>query len=98
MIKVDQTGKPESRRRPTKAMLGVLNAVATGGWELGWSVGLGARLQKPGLGRGGEVRHLNANTFHGLHQRGLIAVAARGFPTTRYRITELGKRAIAAAS
>ena len=57
----------------TKSQADVLSAILDGEWELdGGSVGGGARLQRGGLGRGGESKAVHTSTVEALRRRGLV--------------------------
>jgi hypothetical protein len=73
----------------------------TDGWELGMYSGFsgGARIQKGGLGKGGQARNVHIGTFSALLQRDLIVRGPGSeFPVTRYRLTPAGRKAAKAAS
>lgn len=53
------------------------------GWELGCYSMSGCRLQKGGLGKGGETQIVSHSTVHSLYKKGLIQ-QIYGFPATRY--------------
>lgn len=80
--------------KPTKKQMEILSLMDAG-WEMGVSSGLqfSAWLQINGVGRGGKVVRLHANTFSGLSHRGLIKQKKYGFPTSIWELTEAGKKA-----
>lgn len=83
----------------SKAQIDVLQAIIDG-FEIGISMAFDAHvlLQHGGIGRGGESRRVNLNTFHALKDKGLIEKAKVEFPTARYRITAAGRYALAQAA
>lgn len=81
--------------KPTKAQMKVL-ILMKDGWELGLSLSITSYiwLQKDGLGRGGKTEKVHANTFNGLCLRGFIKEKERGFPRSRWVLTNSGNEAI----
>lgn len=63
------------------------------GWELGHSCKMEGRswIQKGGIGKGGNFKNVNSNTFQAIYDRKLIVAIERSFPTHKYALTELGK-------
>lgn len=64
------------------------------GWELGLNGGIDVycRIQKGGLGRGGEVKTVSCATLWALQERGLIERASEKYPTVYYKLTNKGRR------
>lgn len=65
------------------------------GWELGVSVSLSrsrAWVQENGVGRGGKSEDMSIATFNVLSEKKLIEIKHKGFPTSKYQLTELGKQ------
>lgn len=63
----------------------VLGSIFGGGW---W-------MQKGGLEHGGEVIHKHLNTScYILLKKGLIQKRKQSFPTSSYKLTELGKEQV----
>ena len=58
----------------SKGQLAILELLATGEWELGWYSGIdsSARIQKGGIGKGGEAKDVNMNTFGALKDKGYV--------------------------
>lgn len=58
------------------------------GWELGTSTDLSgfSRLQKGGLGKGGETKHVKSSTVHTLEYLGYIERGESKFPTLHWRL------------
>lgn len=83
--------------RPTKKQLEVLTLMNEG-WEMGVStsyINAGfAKLQRGGIGRGGEVRKIHNKTFDSLLERGLIKKRKHGFPASIFQLTDTGRKAI----
>lgn len=69
----------------------ILNA--RNGWQLGRSSSLNPRawMQKGGLGKGGESKDISFNIWNALLRRHLIEQDYYSFPTSPYKLTELGK-------
>ncbi len=63
------------------------------GWQMGHSAVMTRRtwLQKDGVGRGGESKDVNKNTFNSLVFKNLLNQDKYSFPTVTYKLTELGK-------
>jgi len=64
------------------------------GWEMGKGTSYfhsAARLQKGGIGCGGDVYKMSLNTFNALVDRLLIVESGRKYPSFIYTLTELGK-------
>lgn len=81
----------------SKTQLEVLRLMASGEWELGFTSGFGDAhywMQKGGLGRGGETKKINVKTGHALYRKGFTELSKLGFPTSHYRLTEKGQKAL----
>jgi len=70
------------------------------GWEAGKDEGLGSgygnpslqvRLQKSGLGGGGECKYFRLSTYFALLRKGLVVSGEYHFPTTRIFLSEKGR-------
>ncbi len=63
------------------------------GWQAGWTVGIKprTRIQNGGIGKGGESKTLNSNTFFSLIDKKLIEQTGERYPSKKYDLTELGK-------
>lgn len=86
-------------RKLSQAQIDVLQAIIDG-FEIGISMTFDPRvlLQHGGIGRGGESRKVNLNTFHALRDRGYIEKVKVEFPHAHYRITQAGRYALAQAN
>lgn len=61
-------------------------------WQLGVNLaGGGVRIQKDGIGRGGETKKVSSSTFHTLIDAGLLECVDEDFPTKKYILSELGR-------
>ena len=80
--------------KPTKKQMEILTLMDSG-WEMGVSSAFdfSAWVQKDGVGRGGAVVRLHANTFSGLSHRGFIEPAKHGYPSSIWKLTESGRAA-----
>jgi len=60
------------------------------GWELGVSTSIHGRcrLQRGGLGRGGESINVNPVTIRALRKQGLIVTTGWDFPTEKYILSK----------
>lgn len=63
------------------------------GWQVGKSVGIKPRawMQNGGIGRGGESKTLNSNTFFALLDKKLIHETAEKYSIKKYDLTDFGK-------
>lgn len=67
------------------------------GWELGRSTSDfcgGCSVQKGGLGRGGESKKVNSNTWHALWKKKLIRCVDSSYPTEKYALTVFGRKVL----
>jgi hypothetical protein len=62
------------------------------GWELGFSsvISPGAWLQYEGVGCGGRMLTVSIVTFFRLKDLGLIEIAEKSYPTSKYKLTKAG--------
>jgi hypothetical protein len=62
------------------------------GWEMAKSNTMNARswIQKNGIGKGGETKNLTVSTFISLCEKGIIEQKEYGFPSSTFKLTELG--------
>ena len=88
-----------SNNKLTKVQIEILMLLFNG-WQIGRNEGFNPRhwMQSNGIGKGGEMRNVNVKTFNALLLDGYIQKSKQGYPTSKYDITEKGKKIVKNAS